>query len=350
MSGSASQGGCFALRAFLVLLTLPLFGCGGCATAPVYQNAYDTPEDDGRRPAFTYFFRRAWVQLTRDMDKTPLPPVDPINFAALAEESFAVAWIGHATQLVRVDGRWILIDPALEKYVGPLNFFGPKRLTPLPFDLDDLPHIDAVLISHDHFDHLDLRSLRILAAQPGGPPTFYVPEALGPWFARNLNLPATEFTWWQTLQDGGLTLTFLPAQHNSGRSLRKRNTTLWGGWLLEHNGLRFYYAGDTAYSAELFRDIRARVGLIHLAALPIGAYEPRELMRFDHTNPADSVQAHIDLGALRSFGVHWATFQLGDEEPIQPALDLATALKDFPEVDFVVLPIGGFLPVRPPAD
>jgi L-ascorbate metabolism protein UlaG (beta-lactamase superfamily) len=336
----------FLAAAFASFLA-PL-GFTGCATPPVYRNAYATPEDEGRRVAFTYFFRRAWVQLTRDMATTPLPPVEPIDFAALGAEPFAVAWIGHSTQLVRVGSRWLLVDPTLGAYVGPADFFGPKRLTPLPFTLGALPRIDGVLISHDHFDHLDLRSLKILAAQPGGPPAFYVPAGLAPWFARQLKVAAIEFTWWQSLTIDDLTVTFLPAQHTSGRSLRDRNSTLWGGWLIEHDDLRFYYAGDTAYSAELFNDIRARLGPPHLAALPVGAYEPRELMRFDHTNPADALQAHRDLGALRSFGVHWATFQLGDEEPMQPARNLATALLQHdPFADFILLPIGGFLPVRP---
>ena len=121
---------------------------------------------------------------------------------------------------------------------------------------------------------------------------------------------------------GGLKLTFVPAQHSSGRGLWNRNTTLWGGWVIEHAGQRFYFAGDTAYVAELFKEIRRRIGTVHLAALPIGAYQPRELMRYEHLDPDDAVQAHQDLQAVQSFGVHWGTFQLGDEEPIQPARDL----------------------------
>lgn len=307
------------------------------------MNAYPAVGDGADRAPFTYFFRRAWVQLTRDEAATELPPVVPLDFADLARRSFAVAWIGHSTQLVRVGGQWIMIDPALAQNIGPLDGFGPKRLTPLPFALKELPRIDVVLISHDHFDHLDVRSVRRLAKQPGGPPRFLVGRGLGAWFER-LGLLAEEFDWWQTHTLGEVGVTFLPAQHSSGRSLWRRNRTLWGGWMIAHGDRRFYYSGDTAFVEKLFRDIRARTGPIALAALPIGAYQPRRWMRREHTDPAEAIRAQKLLGAPRAFGVHWATFQLGDEEPIQPAKDLATNLS-LDSFDFQVLPIGGVLDI-----
>lgn len=322
-------------------------GLGGCASSPPrHMNAYPAVGDGADRAPFTYFFRRAWVQLTRDEAATELPPVVPLDIADLARRSMAVAWIGHSTQLVRAGEQWIMIDPALAKYIGPLDGFGPKRLTPLPFDLKDLPRIDVVLISHDHFDHLDLRSVRLLAQQSGGPPRFLVGRGLGAWFERRLGLRAEEFDWWQTHAFGEVDITFLPAQHSSGRTFTDRNRTLWGGWLIEHRDRRFYYAGDTAFVEKLFLEIRARTGPIDLAALPIGAYQPRRWMRREHTDPAEAIRAQRLLGAPRAFGVHWATFQLGDEEPIQPAKDLAATLSvDRP--DFRILPIGGVLEIDP---
>ena len=148
---------------------------------------------------------------------------------------------------------------------------------------------------------------------------------------------------------GEVRFRFVPAQHNSGRSLGRRNTTLWGGWVVEHAVAgatrRFYFAGDTAYVQPLFTQIRERVGPIDLAALPIGAYQPRALMRFEHTDPDDAVKAHLDLGARQSFGVHWGSFQLGDEEPFQPARDLDAALRERGADHFGLLPIGGVLDV-----
>lgn len=326
-----------------VWLACLALGLTGCASSPtVHMNAYPAVGDGADRAPFSYFFRRAWVQLTRDEAATELPPVVPLDFADLARRSFAVTWIGHSTQLIRVSGQWIMIDPALARYIGPLDGFGPKRLTPLPFDLKDLPRIDVVLISHDHFDHLDLRSVRLLAKQPGGPPRFLVGRGLGAWFEHTLRLGAEEFDWWQTLSLGDIAVTFLPAQHSSGRSLTGRNRTLWGGWMIAHRDRRFYYAGDTAFVEELFLDIRKRTGPIDLAALPIGAYQPRTWMRREHTDPAEAIRAQKLLGALQAFGVHWATFQLGDEEPIQPARDLAAHLSA-DGTAFRTLPIGGVL-------
>ncbi len=319
----------------------------GCASAPPpHANAYPAVGNGADRAPFTYFFRRAWVQLTRDTAATALPPVVFLDFNDLARRTFAVAWLGHSTQLVRVGGQWILIDPTLATYIGPVDYFGPRRLTPLPFAIANLPRVDAVLISHDHFDHLDLRSVRHLANQPGGPPRFLVGAGLGPWFERHLGLRAEEVNWWQTTSLGEVDFTFVPAQHSSGRHLTGRNRTLWGGWLITHRGLRFYYAGDTAFVAELFLEIRRRTGPIHLAALPIGAYRPREWMRREHIDPAEAIRAQQLLGTPKAFGVHWATFQLGDEEPIDPVHELA-AQQAGTGLDFRVLPIGGVIEVAP---
>ncbi len=334
----------FRLGSWLAGLGL---GLGGCAAVPSrFANAYPAVGDGADRAPFTYFFRRAWVQVTRDAAATELPPVVSIDFDGLARRPFAVAWLGHSTQLVRAGGTWILIDPTLAGYVGPVDGFGPKRLTPLPYASGELPRIDVVLISHDHFDHLDLRSVRLLARQHGGPPRFFVGRGLGAWFADNLGLRAEEFDWWQTRTLGDLAFTFLPAQHSSWRSLVGRNRTLWGGWMIAHRERRFYYAGDTGFVARLFLDIRERAGPVDLAALPIGAYQPRKWMRREHVNPAEAVRAQQLLGAAKAFGVHWATFQLGDEEPIQPAKDLVAHLgPDGP--DFRILPIGGVVDVAP---
>lgn len=308
-------------------------------------NAYPAEGDTGQRAPFTYFFRRAWVQLTRDVAATELPPTIPLDLDAMAKRPFAVAWLGHSAVLVRAGDRWLLLDPMLSAYATPLPPFGPKRLTPLPIDPARLPHIDLVLISHDHYDHLDLPTMRLLARQSGGPPRFLAGRGLGTWFAENVGVAAEEFAWWQSAHVLGLDVSFVPAQHSSGRSIVSKNRTLWGGWVVGHADRRFYFAGDTAYSATMFRDIRRRVGPIDLAALPVGAYQPRDWMRFEHTDPAEAVQAHRDLGALRSFGIHWATFQLGDEEPIQPARDLAAALARTGGSGFDLLSVGAWIDV-----
>ncbi len=339
--------------AMLVLAACATVQSDAAGDAPPrrFTNPYVVPEDTGARVPGTYFLRRAWVQITRNLAETEVPPTVPLDLAAMVQRPFAVAWLGHSAMLMRVDGLWVLFDPVLTDTAGPVAGFGPARLTRLPVTLLGLPRIDVVLTSHDHYDHLDVASVRHLARQSGGPPRFFVGQGLAPWFRDNVGVQAKSFNWWQTAQVGTVTFRFVPAQHNSGRGLRNRNTTLWGGWVVEHTvkGVvqRFYYAGDTAYVKPLFESIRERVGSIDLAALPIGAYQPRELMRFEHTDPDDAVLAHQDLGARRSFGVHWGTFQLGDEEPFQAARDLDTALRHRGVTGMGVVAIGEVLDVLP---
>ncbi|MBX9760397.1 MAG: MBL fold metallo-hydrolase [Beijerinckiaceae bacterium] len=308
--------------------------------APPFRNLYTVAEDYGRRVAPTYFLRRAWVQVTRDLVTTDIPPTIPLDVPTMAAEPFAVCWLGHSALLLRVAGLWILIDPVLSDTAGPVDRFGPARLTALPIALDRLPRIDAVLISHDHYDHLCVSTMQMLAKQRGGPPVFMVGLGLDAWFRTNVGQPARMFDWWQSAEIGSLKITFVPAQHNSGRNPLLKNLTLWGGWVVKHAGRTFYYAGDTAFVPELFEGIRKRIGRIDVAAIPIGAYLPRAMMRFEHTDPAEAVKAHILLGCSQSFGVHWGTFQLGDEEPFQPAIDLKSTVTKLRVKNFSLFPIG----------
>ena len=314
--------------------------------AEPFRNRYVIPEDIGERVRWTYFFRRAWVQITRDLSRTDVPPTIPLDFAEMQKKEFAVAWLGHASLLLRVGDRWVLIDPVFSNTSGPVQGLGPARLTPVPFTIESLPHIDVVLISHDHYDHLDLTTVKNLAKQPGGAPAFFVGLGLSEWFYRNTGTPAREFAWWDATTLGETDFRFVPAQHNSGRTAFHKNTTLWGGWIIRHADKQFYFPGDTAFVAQLFEDIVKRVGPIDVAALPIGSYHPRELMRFEHLDPDDALHAHDLLRSKNSFGVHWGTFQLGDEEPFQPAVDLSAAIKQRQhDRDFGLMPVGGFMTI-----
>lgn len=310
-----------------------------------FANLYSVAPDVGPLGTAAHIARRVVDQLTRDLTTTEVPPTVPLDLDAMARRPFAFAWLGHSAQLLRVAGHWVMLDPFLSATAGPAAGVGPARLTPLPVPFDRLPKIDAVLISHDHYDHLDLDTMRRLARQAGGPPRFLVGLGLSAWFQEAVGVGAEEHDWWQTSDLGATRLTFLPAQHNSGRGLLDRNATLWGGWGITWRDRRFYYAGDTAFVSDLFQSIRDQFGAPDVAALPIGAYTPAEVTRPHHTSPAEAVQAHRLLGARRSVAVHWGTVQLGDEAPFTPVRDLALAVADQRTNTFGVVPIGGVLDI-----
>jgi L-ascorbate metabolism protein UlaG (beta-lactamase superfamily) len=252
-----------------------------------------------------------------------------------------LTWIGHATLLIQMNGLNVLTDPVFSERVSPFSWAGPKRRVALPARLDQLPRIDLVVISHNHYDHLDKQTVEKLVAQPGGSPKFLVPlgveRLVGKWGVTNVQ----PMDWWDKTGVAGLDVTFVPAQHWSARGLRDRNETLWGGWVMQAGGRSIYFAGDTGYSRH-FLEIGAKFPDIDLALLPIGAYEPRWFMRDQHVNPDEAVQAHLDLNAAHSIGMHWGTFELTDESLDQPPRDLGTAMQKYavPRNRFVLMKHG----------
>jgi L-ascorbate metabolism protein UlaG (beta-lactamase superfamily) len=256
-------------------------------------------------------------------------PVDRPDVAWLAHNrsEATVTWIGHATVLLQVGGLNVLTDPQFSERASPVSFAGPKRVVPPAIALDTLPHIEVVVISHNHYDHLDEASVLALARQPGGPPRFYVPLGVGAWLRARGIEPAGELDWWDARDVGtsGVRVHLVPVQHWSARTLWDRDETLWGGYVLEAPGYRVFFAGDTGYSRD-FADVASRFGRFDLAVLPIGAYEPRWFMSRQHMDPAEAVQAQRDLHAAQSLGVHWGTFVLTDEPLDEPPKKLAEAL------------------------
>ena len=269
----------------------------------------------------------------------------------------AVTWIGHATTLAQMGGLNWLMDPVFSDRASPVGFLGPRRAHPPGLSLAQLPRIDVVLVSHNHYDHLDEASVKALNAQAGGPPLFVVPLGLKAWFAEAGIQNVTELDWWDTLhldaQRGPVEVVLTPAQHWSGRTLADRLATLWGGFALFGPDLHLIYTGDTGYSPD-FREIRSRFAGrqgpsgFDLALIPVGAYEPRWFMSSQHVNPAEAVQIHLDLGAKRSVGVHWGTFNLADESLDDPPRALAEARRaaGLSDEAFQVLAIGQTLKLQ----
>lgn len=250
----------------------------------------------------------------RKQRKHKLPAVHPLDPTTLATPParLRITWIGHATLLMQTPDTAILTDPVFSQRASPLSFLGPARKTPPAVALDALPPLDYILLSHDHYDHLDADTIPRLAEQHD--PVFLTPLGvdthLQKWGARHIEA----LDWWQYIDLGGWRFHCTPAMHFSGRGLLNRNSTLWAGWYLENpaHDLTIYFAGDSAY-ADLFETIRARLGAPEVALLPIGAYAPRWFMEPVHMDPAQSLQAFLDLEARYFIPTHWGTFDLADE-------------------------------------
>ncbi len=300
-------------------------------------------------------------QLQRLRDGLPPPPTVPtpsqpadLNFLrhnALPEAMVpAATWIGHATTLIQASGLSVLTDPIFSQRASPLRFAGPARAHPPGVALADLPHIDVVVISHNHYDHLDRDSIVALARQPGGPPLFLAPLGLKSWL-NSLGIDsAVELNWWQHHVYGGVDFHCTPAQHWSGRSLSDRNQTLWCAWSVLGGDFHWFFSGDTGYSQD-FSDTRRYFassqdaehgGGFDLALIAVGACLPRWFMHQQHVDLPEAVQIHLDLGAKRSLGVHWGTFSLADEPLDQPIHELGEARrqKGVAEDDFFLLALG----------
>jgi N-acyl-phosphatidylethanolamine-hydrolysing phospholipase D len=281
------------------------------------------------------------------------PDLDFVNGNAKAGQKMtpAVTWIGHATALVQASGLNVLTDPIFSLRASPVQFLGPARAQPPGIVLADLPRIDVVLISHNHYDHLDRRSILALQGQAGGAPLFLAPIGIKAWLERLGVERALELDWWEKHVHAGVEFHFTPAQHWSGRGFHDRNKTLWGAWTAIGKDFHWFFSGDTGYSQD-FSDTRrhfadrqteTRGGGFDVALIAVGACLPRWFMQMQHVDLDEAVQVHLDLGAKCSVGVHWGTFALADDPLDQPLHDLAHArtLKGVSEESFFLLAIGG---------
>lgn len=352
-------------RSLLVLAALVLAGCTTTppermtTTPEVYsQPWYDRAHHDaggGFRnagvPRDVPFFKAAGWILSHTFGKKENvpPPVRPVDAAALQAPpaQLRLTWVGHANLYLQTPRLNLLFDPQFGERASPFSFAGPAREVALPLRPEDLPGVDVVLISHDHYDHLDEGSIRRLQQQFA--PLFLVPLGLGE-IVRGWGAPrVVELDWWQYVDVGGVRYHCTPARHFSGRGLFNRDGTLWASWYLEdlQGGPRLFYAGDTGYG-DHFTEIRERLGAPDVALLPIGAYLPRWFMAPVHVDPEQAVQAFLDLQARHFIPVHWGTFDLADERLQDPPRELRTHAAARGITDRVhLLDVGGRFDLQP---
>jgi L-ascorbate metabolism protein UlaG (beta-lactamase superfamily) len=252
-----------------------------------------------------------------------------------------ITFINHSSFLIQIDGLNILTDPIWSERASPFTWIGPKRKRPPGIRFDDLPEIHILLISHNHYDHLDISTLKLLAEK--FQPKIFTPLGVKKFLETNRIQNATDMDWWQQIAiSDELQLASVPAQHFSGRGAFDRDATLWSGFVIKRKSGNIYFAGDTGYNDSTFVEIGKRFAPISVALLPIGAYKPQWFMSPIHTSPADSVKIHLDLEAQESIATHFGTFALADEGADEPIIDLQAALEDsgVPEDDFIVMKEG----------
>lgn len=285
--------------------------------------------------------------LLLDMRQAKLPPLppgllaqDPLDLASLRENE--VAWLGHACFALRMAGKLVLTDPFLGRTAGPLGF-GPKRFLPPAVSASELPRLDLIVISHNHYDHIDAAALR--AYRWRGETPLVCPLGVGKLLRRLGYSIVTELDWWQESTLGDLTVTALPAVHFSGRGLFDRNRTLWASLAIGSPERKVWFGGDTGYGA-VFREIGERAGPFDLALVGIGAYEPRIVMEASHATPEEAIAIARDIRARAAVGMHWGSIMLTPEDPFEAPERFRQAAQDqqYGETNAWIMQVGEVRP------
>lgn len=315
------------VRFILGIILLQVLGCSSVQSYPKSDHydgtSFFNPDNpkgnglwDGLKLLFSFDFE-SWPDSVKNAQALNL-------HSNLGKDEVAITFVNHATVLIQTEHFNLLTDPVWAERVSPFSWIGPKRHRQPGIAFSDLPEIDIVVISHNHYDHLDVETLKQLNTTFH--PMFIVPLGNKKLLEENGIQQVVELDWWQSVETPQkLKLSLAPAEHFSNRWLFDKNQSLWGSYVISFNGHTVYFGGDTAYSPH-FIAIQEHFGSPDIAFLPIGAYEPRWFMKQVHMDPEEAVQAHVDLGAKQSIGIHFGTFQLTNESIDRPVKDLHSVL------------------------
>lgn len=326
----------------IFLLCFLIFYSIACSSQATYKitdhyngSVFHMPDGDTKPKSFFTVMKWKFTSESAEWPDKVDPPIMPVIPANVVNDKMIVTFVNHATFLIQVDGINILTDPIWAKRASPFSFAGPKRVHEPGITFDNLPKIDIVLISHNHYDHMDAETIYKLEKKFA--PKFIVPlanfEKMKSFGASNI----IELDWWEPIiLSPELKVTLLPSKHWSARSLWDKCVALWGSFYIESKRSKIYFAGDTGYGPH-FAETFKKMGAPDLAFLPIGAYEPRWFMKEAHMNPEEAVLAHMDLKAKISIGMHFGTFKLTDEAIDTPLKDLQMAKDKLQISNFLTL-------------
>ncbi len=289
-------------------------------------------EAKGFGDLFKFLSNRKKEPWTKNMDIPygPAPETNP------DPQKLKITFVNHSTFLIQYKGLNILTDPVWSQRTSPFQFAGPERMRPPGIKFEDLPKIDLILISHNHYDHLDANTMRKLAAK-------FNPKVISPLgisaFVKKLGFENTkDLDWWEISSFQELRITAVPAQHFSGRGMFDKNATLWAGYVIQSDQKNIYFAGDTGYDKNIFREIGRHFDSMDLAMIPIGAYKPRWFMSPIHVDPNEALGIHKDVNSKKSIAMHFGTFPLADDGQNDPIADLQKGLSELQidQDDFII--------------
>jgi N-acyl-phosphatidylethanolamine-hydrolysing phospholipase D len=285
------------------------------------------PNAELERPG-SALLRWQWERMRNGRPDAPPPGTFPTVASDIAHphahaDEVRITWLGHASFLLQIDELNVLLDPHLSKRASPFQSFGPARLVDAPLAATELPRIDVVILSHDHYDHLDEPTVQAVHEHFGAGVTWITPQAYTDWFAQRGVHNLIELDWWAQTTVGGLRVTATPAQHWTRRGWRSMQRQ-WASFMIEGKKTSVYFAGDSGY-CPAFKEIGERFGSCDVALIPIGAYEPRWFMKAAHMNPEEAVQVYREVRARTFIPMHWGTFRLTDEDMREPPIRLRAA-------------------------